>query len=382
MPQPILSRLRTKLGFNNAEVAAAGGWSRQEFAELERSGDLGVDDMLRLGDLYGVDVGAIIDRGRIRHTDIPVAALLKGNADVLTADTRFALTGALAVARDIRQVEECVGIEPEHPVTTFMEDPDLDHPKSGNVRRLAERVRTMLGLNGPVASLIDDVCARLGIVTFECSFSDRHLDAFSTWTSATGAVIVVNRDSPRVAGPLGLRVTLAHELCHVLFDREKMRTLDTFCEVDKGSALLLKGYEQHERIEQRARAFQAEFLAPQQEVLHEYRAMTAQGHQAPLSALCERWGLGPLAMAWQISNAGGPDLTQQTAVAVPDGRFNEWAAIRVPDAPVQVPELRRRVLLSLIQRAWLEDDLSVSWARELLRLGVRDFDRISASWTC
>lgn len=380
MSHHTLARIRQRLGFSTTEVAAAGGWSRRDFGELERSGELDVQDLLKLTDIYGVDVGTILDRGSVRRADLPVAALLKGNADILTADTRFAMTEAMSVARDIRTVEDLLELQPARPVTSFGDDLDLSHPREGHVREMARGVREPLRLEGPIPSVVDDLVLRLGVLVFVAPLSDRLLDAFSTWSADTGPLIVVNEDSPRVRGPLGLRATLAHEVCHLLFDRHQMRTIDSFCEIERPTEGHVREFDRRERIERRARAFQAELLAPQADLLCAQAALAHLSPDRQLASLCTTWGLGPVAMAWQIRNANGPDFTQIGPITVDASAFDEWSAIRPADGPRAIPAMRRGRLLALVQRGLHDEALSVSWARELLRIGVEDFDRESRGW--
>ena len=66
MKEPLLVKLRNRLGFNAAEVAAAGGWSRQAFRALEQSTELSLEDGLAPSTLYGLDLARILEAGRIR----------------------------------------------------------------------------------------------------------------------------------------------------------------------------------------------------------------------------------------------------------------------------------------------------------------------------
>jgi Zn-dependent peptidase ImmA (M78 family) len=63
--------------------------------------------------------------------------------------------------------------------------------------------------------------------------------------------ILVNVQSRWNRGPRGRNATLAHELCHLLLDRDRARR-----------AVVVSGPWAPPRIEQRARAFAAMFLVP------------------------------------------------------------------------------------------------------------------------
>ncbi|GEM_PF-3318787 len=372
MAETMLARLRRRLGFRVDEVAAEGGWSRSAFAALERESNPDVEDGLRLSDLYGVDLACVLEKEAVRRVDVPLAALLKGNAEVLTADARFAMTGAMSAARDTRELERALGITPEVPVSEFRDDRDLDHPRSGNATRLALAVRERLGLDGVIASMVSDVCDRLGILVFSASLSDRSVDALSVYTADAGAYIVVNTDSPQTQGASGLRATLAHEVCHLLFDRRKMRDITSFCEVDRAKKRS-RWSPDDLPIERRARAFQAEFIAPGALLLSRWQA---GARQAEIAA---EFGLGPTAVAWQLANVGGPAYHGELLPPVPLDGWPERQQLETEPCGA-VPELRRGRLLRLVQQGLRQDELSESWARELLRLDVGTFDTLYGQW--
>lgn len=379
MPQqPILVRLRKELGFSAHEVAAEGRWSRQEFEELEKSGEIDTSDAIRLTDLYGVDLAAVLSAERLEARKLPVAALLKGNARVLTADARFSMTEAVSVSRDITALKEVLGLRPTLPVTSFGEDPDLNHPETGNAERLALQVRNRLKLSGVVESVVEDICEPLGIHVFVADFEDHPVDAFSVWSPESGALIVVNRRGGNAASPQGLRTTLSHEVCHLLFDREKMRQISSFCEVEKVSAS-----SRNEKVEQRARAFQVELLAPKTDVLSRWRMQGMGDYATRIRDLAAFFGIGPVAAAWQLANAGGPDF-EPVHTKVEGGPWPEWkqllTAVPVVEAEKRVPLMRRRILLPLVKAAFLADEISTSWGRELLRLDAAEWDELQATW--
>jgi Zn-dependent peptidase ImmA (M78 family) len=370
------------LGFRPEEVAHAGGWSRNEFKELEQSHEVEVEDALVLGDLYGIDLLKTMSSRRFDPKKLPLAGLLKGNATTLTADARFALTAALAAARDYRNVAKAVSTPPPIvSVTSFADDHDLRHPESHNVRRLAERTRKKLDLAGPIRSMVRDVTNPLGVFVVPLPFRDRFIDAVSSWSRETGAVIVVNSDSPRTTSPLGLRVALAHEVCHLLFDRSKMTGIRHFCEVDKPRGKKSGWPRDQESIERRARAYQAELIAPQLDVWEAWGESSGPARER-LAALCGHFGLGPEPTAWQLKNGGGPALLHGSLPRISTSA-NEWTEEDelAPEADAaEVAEVRRGQLLRLVKSAYLDGRLSSSWAREVLRLGVGAWDQMRRQW--
>ena len=98
---------------------------------------------------------------------------------------------------------------------------------------------------------IDGMVEQLGIDVIELELSDKDIRGVSIAGQDHRPGIVVNPRHQRNEHPFGRRFTLAHELCHVLFDREEGRRL-----------ALASGPWAPCGIEQRANAFAAMLLMP------------------------------------------------------------------------------------------------------------------------
>lgn len=130
-----------------------------------------------------------------------------------------------------------------------------------------------------------------------------NLDAIAIWGSRHGPGVLVNRSSRRlalsrredVAGQGAARVTVAHELCHLLVDREHAL----------GAVDILNG-RMPLVVEQRARAFAAAFMLPSEAAAHTWREMspelTNEGVSAVLRRLTRRFGVTTSIAAWQLEH--------------------------------------------------------------------------------
>ena len=98
---------------------------------------------------------------------------------------------------------------------------------------------------------IDRLIEKLGIKTVFLELSDENILGVSIAGPDHCPGIAINRRHHRNEHPFGLRFTLAHELCHVLFDREEGRRL-----------AVASGPWAPCSIEQRANAFAAMLLMP------------------------------------------------------------------------------------------------------------------------
>jgi len=132
-------------------------------------------------------------------------------------------------------------------------------------RALALRSSLSLG-DEPVK--MDALLKKLGVAVREIRLKDRSIRGIALASPLHAPTILVNADSPWNRGPGGRNATLAHELCHLVVDRDRARR-----------AVVVSGPWAPPRIEQRARAFAAMFLVP----LDGLRRLV-QAHRGPVDA--------------------------------------------------------------------------------------------------
>lgn len=123
--------------------------------------------------------------------------------------------------------------------------------------RLANRVRVTLGNEvGPIPDLVSLLEDTFDILVRVETLASSGVDALSVKDNESGAAaLIVNRASERRANPSAIRVDLAHELSHVLFDPANGRVNLVVDEDGQENKTVT-------RAEQRARAFAAELLMP------------------------------------------------------------------------------------------------------------------------
>ena len=120
---------------------------------------------------------------------------------------------------------------------------------------LARQVRAELGQKETGYFDIEVAVKNLGIEVCDVSLTDPGILAVCIGSPQYGPLIAINVAYPDAEDPSasGRRITLAHELCHLLFDRTRMRG---FARFEGGAA------ESDRLIEMRANAFAVELLAP------------------------------------------------------------------------------------------------------------------------
>ncbi|SEI39384.1 protein of unknown function [Azotobacter beijerinckii] len=117
--------------------------------------------------------------------------------------------------------------------------------------RLAESLRDELGIPPCQAFMdVDKIFEELGIDVVEANLETNSIRGIAIAGKRFSPAIMVNKKSPYNRNDVGKRFTLAHELCHILYDRTRARKLSH-----------LSGPWASARTEKRANAFAAMFLA-------------------------------------------------------------------------------------------------------------------------
>lgn len=162
---------------------------------------------------------------------------------------------------------------------------------------LADKLRTRLGLgDDPISSMRDLVERELHIPVIQTDLGRRIAGA--TVESGGRRAIVVNL-AGRNQSAFVRRSTVAHELCHLLFDPHGwLRDL----RVDEYDELEQREDQVTDPVEQRANAFAVQLLAPQAAALRRYH----EGASAdPLGGVLDHFGISFTAARYQIWNGVG-----------------------------------------------------------------------------
>ncbi|MFI5454173.1 MAG: ImmA/IrrE family metallo-endopeptidase [Isosphaerales bacterium] len=120
--------------------------------------------------------------------------------------------------------------------------------------QLAKLVRERLGKSPSEYIDIENEVVDLGVETHDIELPDTNILGVCIGTPAYVPLILLNFSCVDASGVSGRRVTLAHELCHLLFDRAGLRSLARF---EGGAAA-----DSDRLIEMRANAFAIELLVP------------------------------------------------------------------------------------------------------------------------
>ncbi|WP_295436561.1 ImmA/IrrE family metallo-endopeptidase [uncultured Thiodictyon sp.] len=136
------------------------------------------------------------------------------------------------------------------------------------------------------------------------------IDAIACWGEAAPFVIVNTHPDARSSTSHGQRSTLAHEICHLLVDRERALPV----------AEVLGG-EVDVECEQRANAFAAEMLLPQAWAARVWA--TAASPDTALAALRDSHGVSRQLAAQHLLNTPALSLTEDDRVLLHGESYNE-----------------------------------------------------------
>ena len=151
---------------------------------------------------------------------------------------------------------------------------------------------------------VEAILERLGVDVAEASLSDRSIQGVAIAGPRHRSGIVWNRNNHFNADSRGLRFTLAHELCHLLFDRNVGQRL-----------AVASGPRAPPSLERRANAFAAMLLMPTEAVRLVVAGMnepisTGQG----ISNVADRLHTGFSATLWHLRNLGFVDDTSRQRI--------------------------------------------------------------------
>lgn len=169
-------------------------------------------------------------------------------------------------------------------------------PSPGALRDYAQGYELARGLRrvlenvaGPFA--VEDHLTALGIPVVDLPIANDQVDGGCICDDLHGPVVFVNPSSERAGTPWGRRMVLAHELCHLLFDRKAAMPL-----------AVISGPWAPPRIERRANAFAVELLLPLKGVEDVVRGRWHRVVDEDLRILMERYGLGLTATSDHVRN--------------------------------------------------------------------------------
>jgi transcriptional regulator with XRE-family HTH domain len=260
-----LATLRGMLGYSVEEAAAKSGLSVEEFKAAEQ-GQVPPDVRPQLARLFSLDaeqlaVGLAIPSETNQADTATIYLFHDGTQDFAPADwqilaeamrwARVYVTKTKAGRDGLKRRLEFAPIPPAGPQAR-----DAAHQGY----QLARLARKKLGLEQrPIGNIRALMERSLGAPVLVNSFSTTDLRAASILDvqRVSAATVLSSHDPLRAANPNLVRVYLAHEICHILFDPGRPGCVQIALENNPGHPAPRASL-----LESRARGFAAEFLLP------------------------------------------------------------------------------------------------------------------------
>lgn len=242
--------------------------------------------------------------------------------------------------------------------------PGEDSAMYRQAEQLADSVRGQLQLGeGPIASMIAVVEHQLGIPIIWTTPDEVDTDIDGASTIAPMPAVLVNLVGGRERW-WRTRMTLAHELCHLLFDAlsngEQQDEMVMFSPHRDGSRVAHGGYRRYplpptlERMERRANAFAAYLLAPGRTIRRLVSHSDATSERS-IALLSQQFGIGRITAINLLQNVWSLSKQDRERMLARGGE--RALAPEHPDA--EVPNGNGPRCKSLVD--WVDDALSRGW---------------------
>lgn len=385
-PYGSIERQLQSMGLNFSEAAQKTKWSTDSIRRFEQRKQVPFRDFERLAQAIDLDenkLGTIAGAGGDHELGVRLRTFKSRDPKRFTVNTVLALSEA---AWAIRKQFSLASLIQEHSQNVVKElgfTPSNDYGSS-LVRdyrigyRLASKARELLDIpaGAPIESLKDLIEIRLHIPVIQLELHSDFAGAAVSSDSRRG--IAVNLAGGN-SNPLVRRMTMAHELGHLLWDPdqrlERLR-VDRYEEIDSAVA---ESYPL-DHIERRANAFAVEFLAPGEAILAEFQK--AGGATEGLTKIITKFGVSKIAIAHHLSNFSHNTIDVLGEHLAPIS-FDEWEAresLAVPVFdPTDVPVSRRGRFAYYVMKAFEKGLISADTAASLYKCKLGDLSAALAS---
>jgi Zn-dependent peptidase ImmA (M78 family)/transcriptional regulator with XRE-family HTH domain len=292
---PLLRRARQAWALSPAELAQRAQVSEMTIRGAERNGRASLSDLAALAGALG---GSLDDLLAGREFWNATSIAFKTSEASFELSVVCARVIALSNAANCeRALSKFLALPPQWPHGAVLGPRSLDTDVIRQAEVLARSVRDTVGAGSEPLSSLREVSARLGVIAFLTDLGTDLVDGLM-WKERNSAPCIAANVAARSGASTAIRMTLAHELCHALFDRPK----------SAAAGILEQRTDDAGGREPRANAFAAYLIAPRDALRG---ALTRLGWTQPqvptsqhLRSLAQFFGMGVEAMAYHLVNCG------------------------------------------------------------------------------
>lgn len=290
-----LRERRQQLGIQRRTLASKCGLAPEVVDAMEASKRRPIREYERVARVLGLDERFISFEAVPRGNERVAVRLrtLSQDRPSLSSTIVATLTEASWVAMTQIRLEEQLGLHvPKHRFTPSNDYGSRSRPAYRVGYELADMFRRRVNLGGsPIPSMRDLVEHSLAVPVIQAPLGD-HIAGATLQAEGTRRAIVLNINGKNLDACVR-RSTMAHELCHLLFDpNPQLQDLrvDEYAELDQ------RDDTRADPVEQRANAFAVQLLAPQADAVARYQS--ANG----LSGVLDHFGISFTAGRYQVWN--------------------------------------------------------------------------------
>ncbi len=348
-PYQSIQRQLDRIGVSLEDVVRRLRWPNESSQRLQQKRQVAFRDLARMSQAIDLDeelLGTTVDAGADRELGVRLRTLKQRDPQRFTVSTVLGLAEAAWTIRKQYDLASLINEPDQNAIEELGFTPSDDYgnrlsPAYQKGYSLARRARELLAIapDEPIESLKELIETRLRIPVIQLELNS----AFAGATVASGARrgIVVN-----LAGdnkhPLMRRMTMAHELGHLLWDpdyRLQKLAVDRYDQIDRDVTATSYPLD---HVERRANAFAIEFLAPGNSIINEFNE--AGGGAVGLEKAITRFGVSKTAIVRHLANASH-NLLDVSNERLPDISLADWdgrESLAVPlFSPQDVPVSRR-----------------------------------------
>lgn len=360
-PAVLVRRAREAAALRREQLAA---WARLDLARLkdleEGRAEFTWRELDRCARVFGLRVDDLLEGEAGRA---PMTLLLRSHQsessleaqENLTVDSCELLGEFQRALRDIAELEQelCIS-RPAFPTIRKGTKKAELHPGES----LARTVRRELGLGDDAIPSMVELLQTLGLYVLWESKIERTLDGACARLPVPGVLVVLDEDFP---SPWRTRTTLAHELCHLLFDLGADRPVLLSPSHARGRHM--------DDLERTAKAFAAHLLVPSSGVKLLVGSKEPTSEDA-IGAVGATFGVGRQLVINRLQQVFG--FSEEQRDRMEKRTAARYRADFTRDEPPERSGLRGEPLFGLVHQALKQGRIPPSRARHILGLSVTE----------
>jgi Zn-dependent peptidase ImmA (M78 family) len=380
-PYRSIDKQLKNLGLSLHEVARKVRWSNEITRKFEARKQVPFKELERFARTVGLEgdkLGTTIDAGADIETGVRLRTYRNSDPKRFTVSTVLGLAETAWTIQKQFDLAKLVDHHDERIIRDLGFEPSTEYgsPLTKTYQegyRLARQARQLLNIpaDKPIASAKELIEIRLCIPVIQLEIHSELAGATVSSNSHRGIAINLKGDN---SNPLARRMTMAHELGHLLWDPDQR--LNRLV-VDKYDSIIRDAVTSPlDAVERRANAFAIEFLAPGDAILRSFR--DAGGGAGGLEKVITTFGVSKTAIVNHLMNASHNeiDVSNQALVQVSTDEWEAAESLAVPlFDPQTVPISRRGRFAYYVLKAFEKKLISDDTAASLYQCQRNELDR-------